>query len=62
MDERILPENSADDNGLSYLTITIRGDKEITVVRCEAENHVAIDSRTAYIVVLKGKLQLVIAW
>lgn len=59
VDERIHPVEPADDNGLSYLTITIRGDKEITVVRCEAENHVAIDSRTSYIFVSKVEASVV---
>ncbi|XP_015772585.1 PREDICTED: muscle, skeletal receptor tyrosine protein kinase-like isoform X2 [Acropora digitifera] len=59
VDGTIHPVEPADDNGLSYLTITIRGDKEITVVRCEAENDVAIDSRTSYIFVSKVEASVV---
>ena len=44
-----LPE---DENGVSHFTLTLTKDK--TGVRCEAQNHKDIDSRTAYITVPKG--------
>lgn len=43
-----LPE---DENGVSHFTLTLTKDK--TGVRCEAQNHKDIDSRTAYITVPK---------
>ena len=41
-----------DENGVSFFTLTVV--KEVTAVRCEAQNIRNIDQRTAYISAVKG--------
>ena len=41
-----------DENGVSFFTLTVN--KEMTAVRCEAQNRHNIDQRTAYVTIAKG--------